>query len=89
MIVARSTRRWRIPPSAAWLFGFTRLRPFRREPRTGPHGTHKVAIPQPVVDHEAEYDSVLVRFGDDGYDPQLISTAAELAARSAAGSTCW
>ena len=28
--------------------------------------THKVAIPQPVVDHEAEYDSVLVHIGDDG-----------------------
>ena len=25
--------------------------------------THKVAIPQPVVDHEAEYDSMLVPMG--------------------------
>jgi len=28
----------------------------------------QVAIAQPVVDHEAEYDSVLVHFGDGGYD---------------------
>jgi APA family basic amino acid/polyamine antiporter len=47
--------------------------------------THKVAIPQPVIEHEAEYDSVLVSFGDDGYDPQVISTAAKLAARKRRG----
>ena len=47
--------------------------------------THKVAIPQPVVDHEAEYDSVLVHVGDDSYDPQTIATAARLAARKQRG----
>jgi APA family basic amino acid/polyamine antiporter len=47
--------------------------------------THKVAIPQPVIEHEAEYDSVLVCFGDDGYDPQVIATAARLAARKRRG----
>jgi APA family basic amino acid/polyamine antiporter len=44
--------------------------------------THKVAIPQPVVDHEAEYDSVLVALSaEDGYDADLVATAAKLAAR--------
>ena len=47
--------------------------------------THKVAIAQPVVDHEAEYDSVLVHFGDSGYDDQVLGTARKLAARKRRG----
>jgi APA family basic amino acid/polyamine antiporter len=47
--------------------------------------THKVAIAQPVVDHEAEYDSVLVHVGDDQYDEQVMATAAKLAARKRRG----
>ncbi len=47
--------------------------------------THKVAIPQPVVDHEAEYDSVLVHVGDDGFDEQMLATASKLAARRRRG----
>jgi APA family basic amino acid/polyamine antiporter len=47
--------------------------------------THKVAIPQPVVDHEAEYDSVLVHFGDGGYDDQVLATARKLAAQKRRG----
>ena len=44
--------------------------------------THKVAIPQPVVDHEAEYDSVLIAFNaDEGYNARIVATAAKLAAR--------
>ena len=42
--------------------------------------TVKVAIPQPVVDHEAEYDSVLVPLVDGNYDEQLMATAIKLAA---------
>src|SRR5215211_2004448 len=47
--------------------------------------THKVAIAQPVVDHEAEYDSVLVHIGELTYDEQLIATAVKLAARKRRG----
>ena len=47
--------------------------------------THKVAIPQPVVDHEAEYDSVLVHVGDEGYDERMVATATKLAARKRRG----
>jgi APA family basic amino acid/polyamine antiporter len=47
--------------------------------------THKVAIPQPVVDHEAEYDSVLVPMGADHYDETVVATAAKLAARRRRG----
>jgi basic amino acid/polyamine antiporter, APA family len=46
--------------------------------------THKVAIPQPVVDHEAEYDSVLVPISD-GYDDHVMATATRLAARKRRG----
>ena len=46
--------------------------------------THKVAIPQPVVDHEAEYDSVLVPLSE-GYNETVIATAAKLAARRRRG----
>jgi APA family basic amino acid/polyamine antiporter len=47
--------------------------------------THKVAIPQPVVDHEAEYDSVLVPLGAGEYDETVVATAAKLAARRRRG----
>jgi basic amino acid/polyamine antiporter, APA family len=47
--------------------------------------THKVAIPQPVVDHEAEYDSVLVPLGAGEYDESVVATAAKLAARRRRG----
>ena len=39
---------------------------YRRRQGLDLTSTHKVAIAQPVVDHEAEYDSVLVHFGDGG-----------------------
>jgi basic amino acid/polyamine antiporter, APA family len=47
--------------------------------------THKVAIPTPVVDHEAEYDSVLVPLADGHYDETVLATAAKLAARRRRG----
>jgi APA family basic amino acid/polyamine antiporter len=47
--------------------------------------THKVAIAQPVVDHEAEYDSVLVPMASELYDESVVATAAKLAARRRRG----
>jgi basic amino acid/polyamine antiporter, APA family len=47
--------------------------------------TVKVAIPRPVVETEAEYDSVLVAFDGNRYAPQAIATAAKLAARRRGG----
>ncbi|MFL6010260.1 MAG: universal stress protein [Gaiellaceae bacterium] len=58
---------------------------FRRRQGLDLVSTHKVAIPQPVVDHEAEYDSVLVHVGEDGYDEQVLGTAIKLAARKRRG----
>ena len=58
---------------------------YRRRQGLDLTSTHKVAIAQPVVDHEAEYDSVLVHFGDGGYDDQVLATARKLAARKRRG----
>jgi APA family basic amino acid/polyamine antiporter len=58
---------------------------YRRRQGLDLTSTHKVAIAQPVVDHEAEYDSVLVHVGDGTHDDQRIATAAKLAARKRRG----
>ncbi len=58
---------------------------FRRSQGLDLFSTHKVAIAQPVVDHEAEYDSVLVHVGDDGFDEQVMATAIKLAVRRRRG----
>jgi APA family basic amino acid/polyamine antiporter len=69
-----------------WLIvGIVVYAAFRRRQGLDLASTHKVAIAQPVVDHEAEYNSVLVHVGEEGYDPQLIATAAKLAARRRRG----
>ncbi len=58
---------------------------YRRRQGLDLSSTHKVAIAQPVVDREAEYDSVLVHFGDGGYDDEVLATARKLAARKRRG----
>jgi APA family basic amino acid/polyamine antiporter len=58
---------------------------FRRRQGLDLTSTVKVAIPQPVVDHEAEYDSVLVPLVDGHYDEHLMATAAKLAAQKRRG----
>jgi basic amino acid/polyamine antiporter, APA family len=58
---------------------------FRRRHGLDLVSTVKVAIPQPVVDHEAEYDSVLVPLVDARYDEHLMATAVKLAARKRRG----
>src|SRR5215217_1467320 len=59
-----------------WLiFGTLVYLAFRRRHGLDLTSTYKVAIPQPVVDHEAEYDSVLVPVSD-GYDEHVMATAA-------------
>ena len=47
--------------------------------------TMKVAIPKPVVDHEAEYESILVALDERSYRPDAIATAVKLAARRRRG----
>ncbi len=70
----------------AWLLvGMCVFAAFRRRHGLDLTSTHKVAIAQPVVDHEAEYDSVLVHVGDGRHDEQRIATATKLAARRRRG----
>ena len=47
--------------------------------------THKIVSPKPVVEHEVEYESILVAFEDDDYSPEAVSTAVRLAARRRRG----
>jgi APA family basic amino acid/polyamine antiporter len=58
---------------------------FRRRQGLDLVSTHKVAIAQPVVDHEAEYDSVLVPLVDASYDEHVMATSSKLAARKRRG----
>ena len=71
---------------ACWLMlGVVVYIAYRRRQGLDLASTHKVAIPQPVVDHEAEYDSVLVPMPDGHYDETVVATAAKLAARKRRG----
>jgi APA family basic amino acid/polyamine antiporter len=47
--------------------------------------TRKVVLPEPIVEHEVEYESVLVAFEDHSFSPQAVSTAVRLAARRRRG----
>jgi APA family basic amino acid/polyamine antiporter len=47
--------------------------------------TVKVAIPQPVTEHEAEYLSILVAFESGHYEQEAVATAVKLAARRRRG----
>jgi basic amino acid/polyamine antiporter, APA family len=47
--------------------------------------THKIVMPKPAVEHEVEYESVLVAFEDGRYSPEAVSTAVRLAARRRRG----
>jgi APA family basic amino acid/polyamine antiporter len=47
--------------------------------------THKIVMPKPVVEHEVEYESVLVAFENGSYSPEAVSTAVRLAARRSRG----
>src|ERR671914_204952 len=70
----------------AWLLlGIATYVAFRRRQGLDLVSTHKVAIPQPVVEHEAEYHSVLVPLADGNYDERVMATATKLAARRRRG----
>jgi basic amino acid/polyamine antiporter, APA family len=47
--------------------------------------THKVVLPKPAVEHEVEYESVLVAFEDGQYSADAVATAVRLAARRRRG----
>jgi APA family basic amino acid/polyamine antiporter len=47
--------------------------------------TKKIVTPEPIVDREVEYESVLVAFEDRQYSREVVSTAVKLAARRRRG----
>src|SRR4051794_17064289 len=47
--------------------------------------THKIVLPKPAVEHEVEYESLLVAFEDGSYSSEAVATAARLAARRRRG----
>jgi len=47
--------------------------------------THKIVLPKPAVEHEVEYESILVVFEDTNYSPEAVVTAVRLAARRRRG----
>jgi hypothetical protein len=85
-----SVNHLRYGPVTAGILNVSRYKPstsgshvaYRRHQGLDLRSTHKVAIPQPVVDHEAEYDSVLVALpAEEGFDENVMATAIKLAAR--------
>ena len=58
---------------------------YRRNQGLDLTSTVKVAIPKPVVDHEAEYESILVAVEANEYPPGAMATAIKVAARRRRG----
>jgi APA family basic amino acid/polyamine antiporter len=69
-----------------WLaVGMTGYVLYRRRMGLSLTETTKVVMPLPIVEHEVEYDSVLVAFEDGRYSGETVSTAVKLAARRRRG----
>jgi APA family basic amino acid/polyamine antiporter len=69
-----------------WLsIGITGYVLYRRAQRLPLTETRKVVLPKPAVEHEVEYESVLVAFEDGRYSAGAVDTAARLAARRRRG----
>jgi basic amino acid/polyamine antiporter, APA family len=59
---------------------------YRRRQGLDLRSTLKVAVPKPVVEREAEYESILVAFQDERtYSREAVATAAKLAAKRRRG----
>jgi APA family basic amino acid/polyamine antiporter len=71
---------------AVWLaIGLTTYVAFRRHQGLSLTETHKIVMPTPAVEHEVEYESVLVAFEDHRFSPEAVGTAVRLAARRRRG----
>ena len=71
---------------ALWVgLGMTMYVLYRRRLGLSFGETHRIVTPKPVVEHEVEYESVLVAFEDSHYSPEAVSTAVRLAARRRRG----
>ncbi|MBD0281868.1 MAG: universal stress protein [Thermoleophilaceae bacterium] len=71
---------------AVWLsLGVATYVIYRRRQGLSLTETHKVVLPKPAVEHEVEYESILVGFEDGHYSPEAVATAVRLAARRRRG----
>jgi basic amino acid/polyamine antiporter, APA family len=69
-----------------WLsLGITTYVVYRRRQGLSLTETVKIVVPKPVVEHEVEYESVLVAFENGNYSSEAVATAARLAARRRRG----
>jgi basic amino acid/polyamine antiporter, APA family len=86
LIVATALDTRVLVSGVGWMaLGITLYVIYRRRQGLSLTETHKVVVPKPVVEHEVEYESVLVAFEDDHYSPEAVSTAVRLAARRRRG----
>jgi basic amino acid/polyamine antiporter, APA family len=70
----------------AWLaLGMTIYVVYRRRLGLTLTETRKIVLPEPIVEREVEYESVLVVFDEARYSPDAMSTAVQLAARRRRG----
>jgi APA family basic amino acid/polyamine antiporter len=65
--------------------GITLYIVYRRRQGLALTETHKIVSPKPAVEHEVEYESILVAFEDNDYSPEAVSTAVRLAVRRRRG----
>jgi APA family basic amino acid/polyamine antiporter len=71
---------------AVWMsIGLTLYVVYRRRQGLPLMETHKVVLPKLAVEHEVEYESVLVAFEDGRYSAGAVDTAGRLAARRRRG----
>ncbi len=69
-----------------WLaLGMTVYFLYRRHLGLRPTETKKIITPDPIVEHEVEYESILVAFEDGNYSSEAIAMAVRLAARRRRG----
>jgi basic amino acid/polyamine antiporter, APA family len=69
-----------------WLaVGITGYVVYRRRQGLDLVTTTQIVLPKPVVEHEAEYESVLVAFDVTHFEPDAVGTAVKLAARRRRG----
>ena len=69
-----------------WLaVGITTYVVYRRRLGLSLTQTTKVVVPEPIVEHEVEYQSILVAFEDSQYSASVVRTAVKVAARRRRG----
>ncbi|MFY9468973.1 MAG: universal stress protein [Solirubrobacterales bacterium] len=70
----------------AWMaFGITLYVVYRRNQGLTLTETAKIVVPKSIVEHDVEYDSVLVVFEDREYSEQAVKTAVKMATRRRRG----